>query len=231
MSGKIPSVRIDISTLQKSNTTKNFKATWSWSRLLWFFFVFINFNFCDILFHDLIYSRLNRFRHWKGLHFFDWKIQRSNALFLGIFIFYHSSIQNGFLIPQCGHRLQKLMSAIKGHKLQSGGIIFHFMTFWWWMGILLLRFFWRSVYTFACASQWRFVTSRRCSVTILSSVVNLSPDSSTVFSLQNTSTEGIYHAIFAPFFSGAKLKSGLGQGLLAKIRNRKEIRNMAHSKK
>ena len=51
--------------------------------------------------------------------------------------------------------------------------------------------------------------------------------------LHNTLLARYYHRrdtpchFFAPFFSGRKLKLGLGQGLLEKIRNRKEIRNMA----
>ena len=43
------------------------------------------------------------------------------------------------------------------------------------------------------------------------------------------SQKGYATPFFTPFFSGRKLKSGLGRGLLAKIINRKDTRNMARS--
>ena len=45
------------------------------------------------------------------------------------------------------------------------------------------------------------------------------------------SRKGYAMPFVAPFFAGRELKSGSGQGLLAKTRNGKDIRNMARSKK
>ena len=179
-----------------------FKATWSWYRLLCVCFVFVDFNYRDLLFNDLIYYRLNRFRHWKGLHLFDCKIQIWDALFLGLLIFDHSSIQHGFLLRKFGRILQQLMSSIPGQQPQIGGRIFHFMLAWWWMRILVAPFFrWFSIYTFTFASWRRFVTSLPpLRYHIICPWSSFPHASSVMFSMRETSTEGISHAIFSLHF-------------------------------